>query len=103
VTTRQREWQKQKQREGLCMICGAQAVVSCYCEEHRKQRMSKLQDRGAGYKPQTCGICGEPGHNSRSCRRGKTPEEIAELKRRRLEARNAQAESEKTAEEPVVE
>ena len=66
--SRQRDWQRQRQAEGRCMICGGEAVVACYCEEHRHQRMKKLREqKGERYKPQTCGNCGEPGHNRRSC------------------------------------
>jgi hypothetical protein len=56
------------------MICGGEAVVACYCEEHRHQRMKKLRDqKGERYKPQTCGNCGEPGHNRRSCTKAPRP------------------------------
>lgn len=35
--SRQRKWAIKKQKENLCIICGKPEVVSCYCEEHRKQ------------------------------------------------------------------
>jgi predicted SprT family Zn-dependent metalloprotease len=50
------------------MVCGKPAVVSCYCQEHYDKRMRKLrEDRGDDYRPQTCRICGEEGHNARTC------------------------------------
>lgn len=50
------------------MICGDEAVVSCYCERHRDQRMAKIRERrGDKYQPQTCSVCGEEGHNRRTC------------------------------------
>jgi len=68
VASRQREWQRGKQAEGRCIICGDEAVVSCYCERHRDQRMRKIRERrGDDYQPQTCSICGEEGHNRRTC------------------------------------
>ena len=68
MASRQREWQRGKQAEGRCIICGDEAVVSCYCERHRDQRMRKIRERrGDDYQPQTCSICGEEGHNRRTC------------------------------------
>lgn len=77
VASRQREWQKGKQNESRCIICGDVAAVSCYCERHRDQRMRKIRERrGDDYQPQTCSICGEEGHNRRTCPRAE--EEILE-------------------------
>lgn len=68
VPSRQREWQQRKQQEGRCIICGDEAVVSCYCEVHRDKRMRSIREkRGDDYQPQTCSVCGEEGHNRRTC------------------------------------
>lgn len=68
VPTRQREWQQRMQQEKRCIICGDEAVVSCYCEKHRDIRMRKLREkRGVDYQPQSCSVCGEEGHNKRTC------------------------------------
>jgi hypothetical protein len=51
------------------MICGDTAVVPCYCQEHYDQRMDKFRkERGGKYSPQSCSLCGESGHNRRTCR-----------------------------------
>lgn len=68
VASRQREWQQRMREEGRCIICGDEAVVACYCERHRAQRMRKIRERrGDDYQPQTCSICGKTGHNMRTC------------------------------------
>lgn len=55
-------------REGRCIICGDAATVSCYCERHRDERMRRLREqKGEDYQPQQCSICGEAGHNKRTC------------------------------------
>ena len=69
MASRQREWQQRMQAEGRCIICGDAAVVSCYCERHRAQRVQKMQAARAEYHPQTCGVCGSKGHNRRTCAR----------------------------------
>lgn len=77
MATRQRAWQQRMQSEQRCIICGDGAVVSCYCERHRDQRMKKLRDRkGEEYQSQTCSLCGEEGHNKRTCPRA---EELLEV------------------------
>jgi len=66
------------QAEGRCIICGDEAVVSCYCEVHRDQRMQKIRERrGDDYQPQQCSICGEEGHNRRTCPNADAPLEEA--------------------------
>lgn len=68
MATRQREYQKRMQEEGRCIICGDDAIVSCYCQRHYDQRMAKLRERrGDDYQPQACGLCGDSGHNRRTC------------------------------------
>lgn len=68
MTSRQREWQQRQQRANKCIICGQPEVVPCYCEHHRSERMRKLRDkRGDDYQAQTCSVCGETGHNKRTC------------------------------------
>lgn len=70
MVTRQREWQKRKQEEGRCIICGDKATVACYCDVHHESRMKKLRSRrGSAYRPQQCSRCGGIGHNSRTCQR----------------------------------
>ena len=70
MPSRQREWQQKMQEEGRCIICGDEAVVSCYCKRHRDQRMRKIRERrGDHYQVQTCSLCGDPGHNRRTCPR----------------------------------
>jgi len=69
MASRQREWQQRMQGEGRCIICGTAAVVSCYCERHRIQRVRKMQASRTAYSPQTCGVCGGKGHNRRTCSR----------------------------------
>ncbi len=68
MASRQREHQKRMQEEGRCIICGDASIVSCYCQRHYEQRMAKLRERrGDEYQPQTCGLCGDSGHNRRTC------------------------------------
>ena len=67
------------QEEGRCIICGSEAVVSCYCEAHRDQRMRKIRERrGDDYQPQQCSLCGEEGHNRRTCPNAEEESPLAE-------------------------
>jgi hypothetical protein len=68
MTSRQREYQKEMQRQGRCQICGKPEVVKGYCGEHREKRLRRLQEqRGEAKQDQTCTYCGDPGHNRRTC------------------------------------
>lgn len=84
VTTRQRAWQRRKQEERRCIICGDVAVVACYCERHRIQRMEKLHEKHGEYQPQACSLCGESGHNRRSC---EARQELEALRESRVASR----------------
>jgi hypothetical protein len=74
VATRQYEWQQEQHEKGLCIICRQPAEirpngdVSFYCEYHHEMRNRRLREKkGKKYTPQTCGVCGEEGHNRRTC------------------------------------
>lgn len=70
--TRQRQWQKEKARQGLCIICGKVAERGVYCLHHyemRRERIAKKREESgqAVGKRKTCTVCGGEGHNKRSC------------------------------------
>lgn len=71
--TRQRQWQRQQSAQGLCIICGWPQAEGrgVYCEEHYEKRRQRLarrrQEDNDELKQKRCSVCGEYGHNKRSC------------------------------------
>lgn len=56
--SRQRRWQKRKERDGLCSVCGQKAVMNQLCLKHavaqrehqRKARGSKKRIKSKSYR-----------------------------------------------------
>lgn len=69
MSTRQREWQRQQALKGLCIICAQPQERGVYCAEHYLKRQKRLIKRRqeSGVAQKKCSICGEYGHNRRSC------------------------------------
>jgi hypothetical protein len=70
MTSRQREWQRERAARGECIICGVYAERGVYCEKHRRKRLARLAEnrqREPGAVVYRCGACGEYGHNRRAC------------------------------------
>jgi hypothetical protein len=71
MASRQREYQLRRQREGRCSVCGKEAVVVGYCQLHKEQRLARLREQRNAENPKntTCTVCGNTGHNRRTCPR----------------------------------
>ena len=84
--TRQRTWQRQQAAKGLCIICGKPQAPGkgVYCLAHWEQRRQRIKARrlekgiGTG-RTNTCGHCGEEGHNRRTCPKLNAPENDTKL------------------------
>jgi len=69
MSSRQREYQKEMVAQGRCEVCGQAEYVKGYCLRHYEARMARLHERrGEAKQKQTCAVCGQPGHNRRTCK-----------------------------------
>lgn len=69
---RHKLWRIEQGEKGLCVRCSAPAVPGIsVCERHRAIQLAycatKLRSTKATVRPCTCGRCGGPRHNVRTC------------------------------------
>lgn len=80
MTSRQRRYQKEMVQAGRCEVCGQAEYVKGYCQRHHEARTARRHERRGEIKQeQTCSLCGEQGHNKRTCPEKEAQEAEAEV------------------------
>lgn len=66
--SRQRLSVIRKKARGECHSCAEKATQGRMCDEHAEAQRARYAAAHPGARKYTCPRCGEPGHNSRTCK-----------------------------------
>jgi hypothetical protein len=67
MASRQLEWANRQRAEGRCGTCGDVEYTRGYCLRHYEARQKRYFEQREDAVQKACGLCGELGHNKRTC------------------------------------